>query len=306
MGLGDEHQPFLWRGEPDRNPQPQCASLHQAIHGHCSGGWNGRADYHVPSTYQRDSWTLHWPSNIHQWLDNSYRSLDTHCRPSTTRVPHMLSQCLVTNDDPLSRNSVILSRDRDRLSENQQEPQVHPVSRERRSCLEPRLHRSHSHTCHGSHIIMARLARTYLYSILEIRVSIHLARNPRLRERLARTQLVCLRIRHDILHCRGLHGGFFVPCKVAWQGNQSSDYVSDRGRICSCSNGLVWLDRLGDGSPWSGHITPLTQCNAEHSHRRLRHLSSSAETLLRYAEHSTELLQIHGHNIDSSFGNLLE
>ena len=153
---------------------------------------------------------------------------------------------------------------------------------------------------------MARLARTYLHSILGIRVSIHLARNPRLRERLARTQLVCLRVRHAILHCCGLHGGFFVPCKAARQDNQSSDYVSNRHRVRSSSNGVVRLDRLGDGSPWSGHITPLTQCNAEHSHRRLRHLSSSAETLLRYAEHSTESLQIHGHNIDSLFGNLLE
>src|SRR5213080_660849 len=46
LGLGDEHQPFLRQGKPDRNPQPQCESLHQAIHAHCSRGWNGLADYH--------------------------------------------------------------------------------------------------------------------------------------------------------------------------------------------------------------------------------------------------------------------
>src|SRR5206468_2921489 len=173
---------------------------------HCSGGGNGRADYHLPSTCQRDGWTLHWRSNSHQWLDNSYRSLDTHRGPSTTRVPCVLSQCLVTHDDSLRCSRIILSRDRDRLSENQQEPLVHPYSRDRGPCLEPGVHWSHSHTCHRSHIDMARLARTYLYSILGIRVSIHLARNPQLRERLARTQLVCLRARRDILHCCGLYG----------------------------------------------------------------------------------------------------
>src|SRR5207247_3380425 len=128
---------------------------------------------------------------------------------------------------------------------------------------------------------MARLARTYLHSILGIRVPIHLARNPQLRERLARTQLVCLRIRRDIFHCCGLYGGRFVPCKVAWQGNQSSDYVSDRDRICSCSNGLVWLERLGDGPSWAGLITPLTERNAQYSHQPPRHLSRARKLLLR-------------------------
>lgn len=178
LGLGDEHQPFLRQGKPDRNPQPQCESLHQAIHAHCSRGWNGRADYHVPSTCQRDAWPLHWHSNSHQWLDNSYGSLDTHCGPATARLPYMLSECLVIHYNPLSCSRIILTRNRDRLSESQQQPQVHPDSRERRPCFKPRIHRSHSHTCHRSHLGMARLARTYLYSILGIRVSIHLARNP--------------------------------------------------------------------------------------------------------------------------------